>query len=153
MHRGPKRNVCRYYMASGHCQYGDQCQFLHVRSGQPPEHRKPPPGPVGLLPLGHRKKMERHPYPAHQSMNAHPQSIMPRKSTSAPMIRPHMTPYGSPRQLSQPHVKQYGIGSLQPPPPAKSTHSKLHAPKTSNAAQAQVDAGGTTYFYSPQQVY
>ena len=44
MHRGPKRNVCRYYMASGHCQYGDQCQFLHVRSGQPPEHRKPPPG-------------------------------------------------------------------------------------------------------------
>ena len=44
MHRGPKRNVCRYYMASGQCQYGDQCQFLHVRSGQHAEHRKPPPG-------------------------------------------------------------------------------------------------------------
>lgn len=44
MHRGPRRNVCRYYMASGHCQYGDQCQFLHVRSGQPAEHRKPPSG-------------------------------------------------------------------------------------------------------------
>lgn len=47
MHRGPKRNVCRYFMASGQCQYGEQCQFLHVRSGGqlPAERdpRKPPP--------------------------------------------------------------------------------------------------------------
>lgn len=26
----PKRNICRYFAASGSCFYGDSCQFQHV---------------------------------------------------------------------------------------------------------------------------
>ena len=33
---GQRRNVCRYFAASGSCFYGEQCQFLHVTHPGPP---------------------------------------------------------------------------------------------------------------------
>lgn len=103
---------------------------------------------MALIPIDHRKKMDHHRFPPH-SMNAHPPPppVIPQKSSSAPMMRqPLPSSYNSMRQMKP-------FTALQPPPLAKTTPtSKGHLDKVnSTPAQAQMDAGGTTYFYSSHQ--
>ncbi|XP_064400675.1 PAN2-PAN3 deadenylation complex subunit pan3-like [Halichondria panicea] len=174
MQRGGKRKVCSYFTTHGFCFYGDQCQFVHARPtapgplalGQVPPGRSKSPAHNQMTMGDHKNMSDAAAFPPHAYPQQHPRSYMypvtqhPPPKGGGGWPNPDHAPSSaagrgqarSPQRLvHQQPMKAYPgaagqISSLNPPP-----FSKPSKPRQLTSPQTQVEAGGTTYFISPDQ--